>query len=83
MTYSAYHPYFKIVFMKGDRQEVGKFHILVNGAMDRMGFAYQASPPLPDPATINQKYDLTDYEAKIKDALQPILQAQLLQIEEP
>ena len=69
-------PFLKITF---GNQEV--FYLRINDQGKKMTIRYTTRLPTPNPEKINGEYDLSDYESRIKDDLQRIIVAQLLQLD--
>ena len=81
VDYAPDQPYLRITFTDHANMQTGQFHIQVNTTATKMKFLYTTNLPVPEPATINGEHDLSDYESPIRDVLQRIIKAQLLQFE--
>jgi len=79
--YDRGQPCLKFIFNNPPGQrEV--FYVFLNQAGNKMSIFYRTGLPTPDPQTINGEYDISDYESPVKEALQRVIKAQILQLED-
>ena len=80
--YDINQPYFRLTFRDSHDQQSGEFHIQIDKAGNKMTFFYSTSLPTPNPESINGEIDFDAYESTTRAALQKIIKAQLLQLQE-
>jgi len=74
-------PYLKVTFIDSLGGQSGMFQLRFL-ADNKLRFNYAAKVPIPNPATVNGLHDMINYEGAVRDALQRVIEAQLLQVEE-
>lgn len=75
-------PYLRILFSNSQGEQSGVFGLLPKPDAQKLWVSYSASLPVPDLTKVSGERDLTNYETVVRESLQPVIEAQLLQLDE-
>ena len=70
--------WFVVTFTDSDHQQTGELDTAVNLGRRVISLSYSATPPVPNPSTINGDAPLSDYETTVKRAYLLVIATQLV-----